>query len=108
VLQKKARLLDCAGDKIDFNNVFHTKPHFHTFFFAILAIFQKKNTIKPLNDLISFLYPLLDIIDHDTKVTRLSAMTYDAKVISALDSHTALAPMWLSSTPRIMAPSSHL
>jgi hypothetical protein len=53
-------------------------------------------------------YLLLGGIAHGAKVTRLNAMTYDAEVIGALDSHTALAPMWLSSTLRIMAPSSHL
>jgi hypothetical protein len=54
---------------------------------------------EPLDDLISFLDPLLDVIDHGAEVTWLGAMAYSAEVPCALDSPATLASTWPSSTP---------
>jgi hypothetical protein len=55
--------------------------------FSNLAIFSNKFTSRPLDDLISFLDSLLDVIGRGVEVTRLDGvMTYVAKVPDTLDS----------------------
>jgi hypothetical protein len=53
----------------------------------------------PLDDLMSFLDPLLGAIYYGVEVTQLGAIVYGAKLSDALDSPAALALRWWSSAP---------
>jgi hypothetical protein len=55
-------------------------------FFCNLVPLLKNCIFRPLDDLMSFLDPLLGAIDHGAEVTWLGDIVYDAEVSSALDS----------------------
>jgi hypothetical protein len=53
----------------------------------------------PLDDLMSFLDPLLGAIYYGAEVTQLDTIVYGAKLSDALDSPAALTLRWWSSAP---------
>jgi hypothetical protein len=54
------------------------------------SLFRNNFTFGPLNDLMSFLDPLLGDMPHGAEVTRLGAMAYDAEVPGELATRHAL------------------
>ena len=59
-------------------------------FFCNLAPLSKNFTFRPLNDLMSFLDPLLGAISHGAEVTRLGAIAYGTEIPRALASRDIL------------------
>lgn len=55
-----------------------------SFFFAIWLFFRNNFMFGPLNNLMSFLDPLLGVMAHGAEVTHLGAMAYGAEVSSEL------------------------
>jgi hypothetical protein len=75
--------------------VFRNGPDFRhrpdRFFFCNFAFFRNKFMFGPLNDLMSFLDPLLSVMSHGAEVTRLGAMGYGAEVPGELATRYELA-----------------
>ena len=67
--------------------------------FCNLTLFLKNFMFGPLDDLMSFLDPLLGAIYYGVEVTQLGAIVDGAKLSDALDSPAALALRWWSSAP---------
>jgi hypothetical protein len=52
--------------------------------FFILFFFSRKNTFRPLNNLMLFFNSLLDVVGHCAEITQLSATTYGDEICDPL------------------------
>jgi hypothetical protein len=51
---------------------------------VLFPIFPEKNTVKPLNDLIMFFYPLFGVVGPDADLIQLGATAYDTEIPDSL------------------------
>jgi hypothetical protein len=80
----KCNIFDCLLVIYIYLSVLKNGSKTSHFFFAIWLFFRNNFMFGPLNNLMSFLDPLLGVMAHGAEVTHLGAMAYGAEVSSAL------------------------